>query len=54
VIAHPGIPGGGGISRGDGSGILGIGADGEELRITSDAATGGVMDVVVSYFTIES
>lgn len=54
VITHPGIPGGGGVSRGDGSGILGIGADGEELRVTSDAATGGVMDVLVSYFTIES
>lgn len=54
VLAHPGIPGGGGVSRGDGSGILGIGGDGEELRITSAAATGGVMDVVVSYYTIES
>jgi hypothetical protein len=54
VLCHPGIPGGGGVSRGDGSGILGIGADGEELRITADAATGGVLDVLVSYFTIES
>jgi hypothetical protein len=54
VIAHPGIPGGGGVSRGDGSGIIGVGGDGEELRITSAAATGGVMDVVVSFYTIES
>ena len=54
VISHPGIPGGGGVSRGDGSGILGVGADGEELRITADAATGGVLDCVVSYYTIES
>jgi hypothetical protein len=54
VISHPGIPGGGGVSRGDGSGILGIGADGEDLRITSTVPTGGTIDVVVSYFTIES
>jgi hypothetical protein len=54
VLSHPGIPGGGGVSRGDGSGILGIGADGEELRITAGAATGGVLDCVVSYFLIES
>jgi hypothetical protein len=54
VISHPGIPGGGGVSRGDGSGILGIGGDGEELRITAGAATGGVLDAVVSYFLIES
>ena len=54
VLAHPGIPGGGGVSRGDGSGILGIGADGEELRITAAAATGGVLDCVVSYYTVES
>jgi hypothetical protein len=54
VLYHPGIPGGGGVSRGDGSGILGIGGDGEELRITAGAATGGVLDAVVSYFLIES
>lgn len=54
VISHPGIPGGGGISRGDGSGILGVGADGEELRITISVPTGGTLDCVVSYFTIES
>ena len=54
VLAHPGIPGGGGVSRGDGGGILGVGADGEELRITAGAATGGTLDCVVSYYTIES
>jgi hypothetical protein len=54
VLSHPGIPGGGGVSRGDGSGILGVGADGEELRLTADAATGGTLDLVVSYYTIES
>jgi len=54
VLSHPGIPGGGGVSRGDGSGILGVGGDGEELRITAGAATGGTLDCVVSYYTIES
>jgi hypothetical protein len=42
VLSHPGLVPGGGLSRGDGAGILGIGADDEALRI------------VVSYFTIES
>jgi hypothetical protein len=54
VLAHPGIPGGGGVSRGDGSGILGIGADNEDLRITAGAATGGTLDVVVSYYLVSS
>lgn len=56
VASHPGLKSltGGGFVRGAGSGILGIGADGEDLRITSSAATDGAIDVVVSYFTIES
>jgi hypothetical protein len=54
VLSHAGMVPGGWLVRGDGSGILGIGADGEDLRITSDAATNGALRVVVSYFTIES
>ena len=54
VLAHPGVPPGGGCSRGDGSGIIGVGADDEDLRITASVPTGGSCDVVVSYFTIES
>lgn len=56
VGSHPGIPAssGGGFSRGDGSGIIGIGADNEDLRITSEVATGGSIEVNVSYYTIES
>lgn len=55
VLSHPGLPAGGGVSRGDGSGILGVGADDEDLRITTvGTATGGGVDVVVSYYTIES
>jgi len=56
VLTHPGIKSGSGsgISRGDGSGILGIGADGEDLRITSEDPTSGSLDIMVSYYTIES
>lgn len=56
VASHPGIPAasGGGFARGDGSGILGIGADNEDLRITSEVPTGGSISVIVTYFTIES
>ena len=55
LAAHGGVPAGGGFSRGDGSGILGIGADGEDLRITTTGnATGNGLQLVVSYYTIES
>lgn len=54
VASHPGIAPGSGIIEGDGSGILGVGADGEDLRITSEVPTSGSIDVVVSYYTIES
>jgi hypothetical protein len=53
VLSHPGIAPGGAVIRG-GNGILGIGADGEDLRVTSDAPTTGSLRVLVSYFTIES
>lgn len=54
LAAHSGIPAGAGFQRGDGSGILGVGADGEDLRFTCDDPTGGNLDVTVSYYTIES
>lgn len=56
VLTHPGIKAssGSGISRGDGSGIIAIGEDNEDLRITSEVPTGGSLEVLVSYFTIES
>jgi hypothetical protein len=52
VASHPGIAPGSGIIEGDGSGILGVGGDGEDLRITSTLTA--TFDVVVSYYTIES
>jgi hypothetical protein len=54
VLTHPGLAAGSGFSRGDGSGLLGIGADGEDLRITSEVPTTGSIRVLVTYFTIES
>jgi hypothetical protein len=42
------------MMRGDGSGILGIGADNEDLRITNEVPTTGALRVTVSYYTIES
>ena len=54
LAAHPGIPAGAGFATGDGSGILGVGADGEDLRITSEVPTSGSIDVTISYYPIES
>ena len=55
IAAHGGIPAGGGFSRGDGSGIIGVGADNEDLRITTvGTATGNGVEVIVTYYTIES
>lgn len=54
VLTHPGIAAGSGIGRGDGSGILAIGADNEDLRITNEAPTSGSLRAIVTYYTIES
>ena len=54
VLTHPGIAPGSGITRGNGGGILGVGADNEDLRVTCSVPTGGSIRVLVSYFTIES
>jgi hypothetical protein len=45
---------GGGHQRGNGAGILGVGADAEDLRITCDDPVGGSLFVTMTYFTIES
>lgn len=54
LVYHPGLVPGAGIQIGDGTGILGVGGDGAELRITAEATTGGTGVVTVTYFTIES
>lgn len=52
VASHPGMVPGSGISRGDGHAVLGVGASGEDLRITSEVPTTGALRVLVSYRTI--
>jgi hypothetical protein len=54
ILSHPNIPAGSGIVKGNGSGIVGIGGDGEELRITCSAPTTGSLIVQVDYYTIAS
>lgn len=54
LFDHEGIKAGSGVVIGSGAGILGIGADGEELRLTSSEPTSGALTVSFSYFTIES
>lgn len=54
LVDHEGVPPGGGFVIGNGAGILGVGADGEELRWTCDSPTAGHVIISVTYFTIES
>lgn len=54
IAAHPGIEAGGGFTIGDGSGILGMGADGDDLLITSEVPTTGSIDVTISYYLIDA
>lgn len=52
ILAHPGIKSGSGVVEGNGSGIIGIGASNEDLRLTCEDPAGGAIDVVITYFTI--
>lgn len=54
VLTHPNVAAGSGISRGAGSGILGIGADDEDLRITASVPTSGSARALVTYYTVPS
>lgn len=54
ILTHPNVLPGSGIVEGNGAGIVGIGADDEEIRITCSAPTGGSCTVMVCYYTIES
>lgn len=55
IASHGGVPAGGGFNVGDGSGIIGVGADGDDLRVTTVGnATGNGLHICVSYFTIAS
>ena len=50
-LAHPGITPGSGIVVGNGSGVIAEGATGEDVRLTSEAPTGGAFRVIITYFT---
>jgi len=53
VAYHGGVPAGGGFTIGDGSGVIGIGAVDEELRITTTGnATGNGLSVSFSYIIV--
>ncbi len=52
IFFHPGIPAGGGQGIGVGSGIIGIGASNEDLRISCADPVSGSISVQVTYFTI--
>ncbi len=54
ILLEGKFPAGGGHQRGNGAGILGVGADGEDLRVTCDDPVGGSLFVTFSYYTIES
>lgn len=54
VLNHPGIPPGGGAVVGNGAGIIGIGGDGDDLRLTCADPAGGSISINVGYYTIES
>ena len=55
LVSHGGFPAGGMATIGDGAGILGVGADGEDLRITTTGnATGNGLQICITYYTIES
>lgn len=54
IIFEGSFDGGAGITIGDGSGIIAIGGDGEELRLTCADPTGGNLTISYSYYTIES
>lgn len=53
VLSHPGIAPGSGIVEGTGAGIIGVGADNEDLRITSEVPTTGKLRITGSYYTIQ-
>ena len=54
LAGFDGVPAGGGMVKGNGAGVIGVGADDEDIRITTEDPAGGACSVEVSYFTIES
>lgn len=53
LLSHPGIPAGSGVVKGHNGGIVGIGGDGEELRVTCTTPTTSMV-IQVDWFSISS
>lgn len=51
LIDFLGIPAGGGITKGNGGGNIGFGADGEDLRYTTEDPAGGAACLGATYYT---
>lgn len=54
LAAFDGVPAGGGMVKGTGSGMIGIGADDEDVRITTEDPVGGACSVELTFYLIES
>ncbi len=54
IMSHSGIAPGSGVVIGNGGGIIGVGGDGAELRVTCADPTGGNLDITVGYYTTSS
>lgn len=54
IIFEGQVPAGGGITLGDGSGVIAIGEDDEELRVTCDDPAGGAINFSFTRYVIES
>lgn len=54
ILDHKGIAAGSGITIGNGGGVIAIGGNDEELRLTCEDPVGGGLSVTVTYYTIES
>lgn len=54
LLVDGSFDGGAGVTIGDGSGIIGVGADNEDLRLTCSDPAGGNIRISYSYYTIES
>lgn len=54
VLSHAGIAAGSGVVEGNGSGIVAVGADNEDLRIQTGTITTGTFRVLCTYYVIES
>ena len=52
ILFHPGIAAGSGVVEGNGSGIIGIGASNEDLRVTCEDPVTGSINIIVTYFTV--